>query len=127
MVEIGKAKKLKVMSLLLFLCLFLVACGNPKLGDMFILKRTALGGMNIHSMEKTFDEMEELEEMGGPDAVAENLDNSEVASLSLGTLVRVTDISDKHRMVQIQSVNPKTGDRLKMWVNREELKRDQQL
>lgn len=88
---------------------------------MFTLKRNVLGGMKINSMEKAVDEMEMLEEMGDPGSMEENLNHDEIASISVGEIVRVRDISDKHRMVQIQNINPKRV-MVKMWIDREEFK-----
>ena len=108
---------------MLLLCLILAACGEPKVGDTFRLERNTVGGMDINSMDKTVDEMRKLQEMGDPDSVEEHLDLSEINSFSVGTVVRVTEISDKHNMFQIESINPKTGDNMKMWIKGDELKR----
>ena len=119
--EITSAKKLKVIIPLLMLCL-LAACGDPKLGDVFRLERTAQGGMDVHSMEKAVDEMKKLEKMGNPDSVEEHLDLREVTSFSVGTVVKVTEVNDTHHMVQIQNMNPTTGG-IKMWITKKELRR----
>ncbi len=110
----------------MLLCFILVACGDLKLGDTFILKRTAVGGLNINSMEKAVDQMKALEEIGEPDALEEYLDLDEIASISVGEVVRVIGINDKPRMLQIQNVNPKTGSIVKMWMTRKELNESKQ-
>ena len=114
------AKNLKVMILLLFLCLFLVACGELKVGDMFTLKRNVVGGINITSMENVSNQISIFEEMGELDSVEEHLDLGEITSFSVGEVVLVTEI--KHNLVQLQSINPKTEGNVKLWINKEELK-----
>lgn len=104
--KVGKAGRWKVIFTMSLLCFVLVACGSPKLGDIFILKRNVLGGMKINSMENAVHEMKMLEKMGNPDSVEEYIDLDEVASISVGESVRVTDVSDKHNMIQIQNINP---------------------
>lgn len=116
-----KPGKLKIIIPLLLLCTILTACGNPEIGDMFTMKRNVLGGMKINSMKNAVDEMEMFEEMGDPAAMEENLNHDEIASISVGEIVRVRDISDKHRMVQVQNINPNRV-RVKMWIDREKFK-----
>lgn len=116
------ARKLKITIPLLLLCFILVACGEPKVGDIFMLKRTAVGGMDINSMKNAEDEMKAFEELGDPDSAEEYLDLSEIDSFSVGEVVKVTEINDKYNSAQIQRINPKTGSMLKIWIKREELK-----
>jgi len=114
-------KKFKVTIILLVLSLILVACGDPKVGDMFMLKRNTLGGMNVNSMENTMNELKALEEVGNPDSMEEYVDFNEIPSFSVGTVVRVIETREKDRMVQIQNVYPKTKSIMKMWIDTEEL------
>ncbi len=120
--EIAKAKKLKMMILLLLLCFILTACGDPKIGDLYLLKRTALGGVHIDSMENAIAEMRMMEELGDPDSMEENLDFGEIMNFSVGAVVKVTGVNDQRQMVQIRNINPRTGDFVKMWIEMEELK-----
>jgi hypothetical protein len=120
--EIAKAKKLKMMIPLLFLCFILTACGDPKIGDLYLLKRTALGGVHIDSMENAIAEMRMMEELGDPDSMEENLNFGEITSFSVGAVVKVTGVNDQRQMVQIRNINPRTGDFVKMWIEMEELK-----
>lgn len=111
-----------VMILLLFLLFVLIACEGPNEGEIFVLKSTVLGGKTIHSIEKTFDEMKMLEEMGDPDSVEEHLDYSEITSFSIGTLVKITDVNEKHHMVRIQNIDPNIKGDMKIWIDKEKLK-----
>lgn len=111
-----------VMILLLFLLFVLIACEGPNEGEIFVLKSTVLGGKTIHSIEKTFDKMKMLEEMGDPDSVEEHLDYSEITSFSIGTLVKITDVNEKHHMVRIQNIDPNIKGDMKIWVDKEKLK-----
>ena len=114
-------KKFILSILLLGLCLVLVACGDPEMGDIFMLKRNTLGGVTVNSMEGVLDEMKSFEDLGDPDSMKEYVDHDAIPSFSVGTVVRVIETSDKDRMVRIQNVYPKTEDVMKMWIGIEEL------
>lgn len=107
---------------LLFLCLILVACEEPEVGNTFVLKKPVLGGSNIDSMKNVMNDMEIFEEIDDPDAVEEYVDLSDITNFSVNTIVRVTDMNDKKSMIQIQKIYPKTGSYPKIWIDKEELK-----
>jgi|SRR5699024_9110662 len=114
-------KKFIISMLLLGLCLVLVACGDPKIGDIFILKRNTLGGVTVNSMEDVLNEMKSFEDLGDPDSMEEYVDHDAIPSFSVGTVVRVIETSDKDRMVRIQNVYPMTEEVMKMWIDIEDL------
>ena len=116
-----KTTIVKVMLPLVLLTFILGACGEPEVGSIFILKRTALGGDNIDSMERAMSEMKAFEDIGEPDMVEEYIDFSEISSFSVGTIVRVTETDKQQSMVQIKKVYPKTGNYPKMWIDQDEL------
>jgi len=114
-------KKFILSILLLGLCLVLAACGNPKMGDIFMLKRNTLGGVTVNSMEGVLSEMKSFEDLGNPDSMEEYVDYDAIPSFSVGTVVRVIETSDENRMVRIQNVYPKTEDVMKIWIDVGEL------
>ena len=114
-------KKFIISMLLLGLCLVLVACGDPKIGDIFILKRNTLGGVTVNSMEDVLNEVKSFEDLGDPDSMEEYVDHDAIPSFSVGTVVRVIETSDKDRMVRIQNVYPMTEEVMKMWIDIEDL------
>lgn len=115
-----QVKRVCALISVLLLSFVLVACGNPKIGDVYALKRTALGGKNIDSLEDAFKEMEALGEMTDPGSAEEYLDYTDIASISVGELVRVTETDDRYNMVRIRNINPQRRG-VKMWISREEL------
>jgi len=116
-----KTTIVKVILPLLLLTFVLGACEEPEVGSVFILKRTALGGVNIDSMERAMNEMKAFEDIGELDMVEEYIDFSEISSFSVGTIVRVTETDKQQSMVQIKKVYPKTGNYPKMWIDQDEL------
>lgn len=117
----GHARILKKFMPLLLLSIVLVACSGPQVGGIFILKRTALGGQDINSLESTYEELKVFEEMGDPEDVEEYLEYEKIAALSVGTLVKVTGRNNEHDMVQIQDIDPKTRGNMKIWLLRDDL------
>lgn len=116
-----KITRVKIILPLILLTLILGACGEPEVGHVFVLKRTALGGTNIDSMERVMSEIKAFEEIGEPDMVEEYIDLSEITSFSVGTIVRVTETDKQQSMIQIQKIYPKTGIYPKMWIDQDEL------
>src|SRR5690625_7152974 len=97
-------KKFIISMLLLGLCLVLVACGDPKIGDIFILKRNTLGGVTVNSMEDVLNEMKSFEDLGDPDSMEEYVDHDAIPSFSVGTVVREIGRASCRERVEIAGV-----------------------
>jgi hypothetical protein len=109
------------------LATFLLAgCGTPKVGDKFILKESVTGGHSINSFDKVAKEIQDYEKQGiefdSPE-MTQLVDMSDIEVFDKGDEVEITDVSDKYNMYKVKHIDPDTGDKKEVWVDKDLLEK----
>lgn len=123
-----------IFSIALISCIFLSGCGNPKVGETYILKDSITGGVTPTGKEDAADEFVKALEVMNVDmrqATEEELhDAAEISGSNdmIETIISDSEIeivkeSEKYDSYLIRSTDYDEGEETEVWVKKDELRK----